>query len=288
MRRFRNISLAAVTALAVFASTASAETVGVYDGRFTPADITITPGTAVTWNWSSSGHNVSLSGAEAFTTPFNNAGASFTHTFTTPGSYTFICEAHPSEMRGRVVVAAANAAAPAAPSPAATPPAPAQSPGPPPAVQRASASGAFLTFTLSRPARVRGAVERRTRRGWRVVAHVTADGAAGANTLRWTTRRIGRGIYRVTLIALDDSGRATPAARARFSVARAVPASDAVESSPAPHAVTNSVTPAASNDAEPAPPPPAASPTAASPSPDTPAEGTDERDDGHSRRGRRG
>lgn len=81
-------------------------------------------------NWNV--QNVQSTSGQPVTTPLLTAGQSQTVTFAIaqPGSYTFICDVHPVEMRGTLVVQEAGAAAPAAsPAPAGS----AASPSPAPA-----------------------------------------------------------------------------------------------------------------------------------------------------------
>ena len=82
------------------------------DGNFTydPAAVTVSPGTTVTFEWTSNNHNVvvdaapdgaSWSGHE----PLENEGFSFEHTFETEGVYRYYCEPHLSlGMKGVVEV----------------------------------------------------------------------------------------------------------------------------------------------------------------------------------------
>ena len=73
---------------------------------FTPATLTVKVGTTVTWHFDqpSAPHNV-----VALTTPvlFNSGNpqgtGTYSFTFTTPGSYPYLCQIHPT-MRGTIVV----------------------------------------------------------------------------------------------------------------------------------------------------------------------------------------
>src|SRR3954469_14139907 len=107
---------------------AAPATVGVGAGGpvFGPAAVTVAQGDTVTWQWQGGQHSVtSASSAEPFDSGSQTAGT-FQHTFTQPGTFTYVCIWH-SGMQGTVTVtpAAAGPAAPAAgtaaPSPAATP-----------------------------------------------------------------------------------------------------------------------------------------------------------------------
>jgi halocyanin-like protein len=78
-----------------------------------PAAVRVSPGTTVTFEWVSDTHNVVVqdqpdgadwSGDEAI----NNEGYTYSHTFETPGVYTYYCNPHLSVgMKGAIVVGAA-------------------------------------------------------------------------------------------------------------------------------------------------------------------------------------
>lgn len=122
--------------LAVIASVgsvaeAAAEQVVVRRHAFAPDDLTVAPGSAVTWLFQDPDpHNVRsspFSGAELIDSPIFVSG-SFTHTFRTPGSYSYICAIHPT-MRGAVTVS--GTAPPPPPPPPPPVPSPAVDPDPP-------------------------------------------------------------------------------------------------------------------------------------------------------------
>jgi halocyanin-like protein len=80
---------------------------------FEPPAVRISPGTTVTFNWTSNTHNVLVedqpdgAGWEGHS-PIENTGFTFEHTFETPGVYTYLCEPHLSlGMKGAIVVGAA-------------------------------------------------------------------------------------------------------------------------------------------------------------------------------------
>ena len=71
--------------------------------NFTPADISVAPGTTVTWtNNDDVAHTVTASD-NAFGSTALETGNSFSFTFTQPGTYTYFCSIHPF-MTGRVTV----------------------------------------------------------------------------------------------------------------------------------------------------------------------------------------
>ncbi len=95
--------------------------VTISDFAFSPATLTVTAGDTVTWtNQDQIGHTAT-STTGAFDSGDLAQGDSFSFTFTTPGTYDYLCTPHPS-MTGRIVV---QAAAAPAPSTMATPGAPA-------------------------------------------------------------------------------------------------------------------------------------------------------------------
>src|SRR5690349_15430811 len=82
---------------------------------YRPMALSIEQGETVTWtNQDTAAHDVTVvAGPTSFHSPMLAQGASWSHTFTTPGSYSYICSVHP-DMRATISVAAA------APSPVAT------------------------------------------------------------------------------------------------------------------------------------------------------------------------
>lgn len=83
------------------------------DGFFNPANLTITVGDTVTWtNADDSPHTATADGG-TFDSGTLDSGATFSHTFTSVGTFTYVCSFH-DEMVGTVTVVAAVASAPAA------------------------------------------------------------------------------------------------------------------------------------------------------------------------------
>jgi plastocyanin len=90
----------------------------------------ITAGDAITWNVSTGTHDVVQCTDASFTAcppsgGFDggnlSTGQTFSHTFATAGTYFYHCAIHPTEMMGKIVVAAAATASPtASPTAAAT------------------------------------------------------------------------------------------------------------------------------------------------------------------------
>src|ERR1700758_2915033 len=70
---------------------------------FAPATLTVKAGTTVTWtNRDEEPHTVAASDG-SFHSPGMGTGATFTHTFSTAGTFNYVCSIHPS-MHGTVVV----------------------------------------------------------------------------------------------------------------------------------------------------------------------------------------
>ena len=79
----------------------------VCDNRFSPAAITISAGSSVTWTWKgANAHNVTFtSGPVALGGSGTISSGSFTQTFTTPGTYEYECSIHVSTgMTGTITV----------------------------------------------------------------------------------------------------------------------------------------------------------------------------------------
>src|SRR5579871_1832079 len=73
---------------------------------FTPSTLTVKVGTTVTWHFNqpSAPHNVvSLSTPQLFNSGTPKGTGTFSFTFTTPGTYPYLCQVHPT-MRGTIVV----------------------------------------------------------------------------------------------------------------------------------------------------------------------------------------
>lgn len=71
-----------------------------------PAVDTIAVGTRVTWTWVRGSHSVQSVQTPSFpsSSVVNRAGATYSFTFTQPGTYRYNCAVHPRSMTGRVVV----------------------------------------------------------------------------------------------------------------------------------------------------------------------------------------
>lgn len=89
---------------------ATTTTVSVQDNQFNLATVTITAGDTIQWNWTGSNpHTVSSTGAESFDSGAPQTVGSFLHTFSTIGSFGYMCAVHGSAMSGTVIVLPAAA-----------------------------------------------------------------------------------------------------------------------------------------------------------------------------------
>jgi amicyanin len=83
--------------------------VTISDFAFTPATLTVTAGDTVTWTNDDPIVHTATSTTGAFDSGDLVQKASYSVTFTTPGTYEYLCTPHPT-MTGRIVVEAAAAA----------------------------------------------------------------------------------------------------------------------------------------------------------------------------------
>jgi plastocyanin len=85
------------------ADPAGGPTVGVENFNFTPADLTVPAGTTVVWtNHDDVDHTVTASD-NSFSSSSIATDGQFSHTFATPGTYSYFCAIHPF-MTARVIV----------------------------------------------------------------------------------------------------------------------------------------------------------------------------------------
>jgi plastocyanin len=103
-------AVAATTAASAAATSSAAgggaqATVEMLDDRFVPPTLTIKAGTTVTWvNKGANWHNISAVDG-SFTSALIQPGNTFSVTFTTPGTYKYICRQHARHgMIGTIVV----------------------------------------------------------------------------------------------------------------------------------------------------------------------------------------
>ena len=113
----RKLCVAIALAAAVFAAAAAlpaapaqaADTEILIDQfTFTPQRFTVKAGTTVTWTNDDDDSHTVASSSKLFKSKALDTGDKFSFTFTTPGTYAYICSVHPY-MTGAVVVEAAAA-----------------------------------------------------------------------------------------------------------------------------------------------------------------------------------
>ena len=78
-------------------------TVSIVNMAFTPATITVTAGTTVTWNNNDNITHTVTADDDSYDSGNIGAGSSFTRTFSIAGSYPYHCTIHPS-MKETIVV----------------------------------------------------------------------------------------------------------------------------------------------------------------------------------------
>jgi plastocyanin len=105
------LAVAALAAGALASQGAPAADAGVQIDQFAflPQRITVKPGTTVTWTNDDDDSHTVASSAKLFKSKALDTGDKFSFTFTTPGTYAYICSVHPY-MTGTVVVEPASGA----------------------------------------------------------------------------------------------------------------------------------------------------------------------------------
>jgi amicyanin len=103
------LALAAAT-FAIATVRGATHAVAIADFAFAPATLTIAAGDTVTWTNEDAMIHTATSVNGAFDSGDLEEGESYSLTFTTPGTYDYLCTPHPT-MTGRIVVVAAAATA---------------------------------------------------------------------------------------------------------------------------------------------------------------------------------
>jgi plastocyanin len=88
-----------------------APSVTIADFSFAPATLTVAQGTTVTWTNSGLARHTVAANDGTFHSPDVRAGQTYTRTFPTPGTYTYICDIHP-DMKGTIAVTGAGGTPP--------------------------------------------------------------------------------------------------------------------------------------------------------------------------------
>ena len=107
-RRVALLAATALTALVLAAASPAAtqSSVLIVYRSYQPAQLTVVAGQTVTWRNSGLGPHTVTADAGQFNSGTLQAGATFSYTFSTPGTFAYSCTIHPT-MHGRVVVLAA-------------------------------------------------------------------------------------------------------------------------------------------------------------------------------------
>jgi plastocyanin len=87
---------------------AEASVVKIDNFTFSPATLTIAPGTSVTWTNDDDIPHTVVAKDKSFRSKPMDTGNQFSYTFATPGEYDYFCSLHP-HMVGKIVVKSADA-----------------------------------------------------------------------------------------------------------------------------------------------------------------------------------
>jgi plastocyanin len=101
------LAVAALAALASQGAPAADTKVQIDQYAFLPQRVTVKAGTTVTWTNDDDDSHTVASNSKLFKSKALDTGDKFSFTFTTPGTYDYICSVHPY-MTGAVVVEAAT------------------------------------------------------------------------------------------------------------------------------------------------------------------------------------
>jgi plastocyanin len=212
----RGLITAAVIAFGAAAAPAQAADVTIQNFAFMPSSITVAQGDTVNWTWAGPDTNHSVTSksgqADSFDSDPGNTpssldhppGDTFSHSFNTPGTFSYFCKVH-TYMTGKVVVNGPGGA----PPPDTTAP----------KLSKVSATGGrkckkgqknckgkptVLRFNLSEAATVKVKVPKHK------AANVTRAGKAGSNTIKFSTSKLPPGKWTLNLSATDASGNRSP------------------------------------------------------------------------------
>jgi plastocyanin len=212
-----------VTVLFVLAASASAahaqepSVAATADNQFFPQHLTVPPNTTVYWDNRGTNHNVKFEDGlfEEPADPLPTPWRVWRH-FDNPGVYRYYCEAHGGPggqgMSGTITVAAN--AAPTLTGLKAKPRRICFR-----RTRRCRTTRGVVSFRLSEPARVFGALDRIGGSPDQSAAmEVDILGKAGLNSFRLSGRRLVRGVYRLTLAAEDPDGNESDPAVIRVRV----------------------------------------------------------------------
>src|SRR5579884_2817919 len=104
-RRFMTLAAAATLLVTTAHAQPAPTTVTIDNYEFQPAEITVAPGTAVTWtNAQTDDVHSSVSNDGLWDSDTLDTGKSFTYTFNDAGDFYYYCSQHPDNMQGVVHV----------------------------------------------------------------------------------------------------------------------------------------------------------------------------------------
>jgi plastocyanin len=91
------VALCSLVGLGAAPAAAATHTITIKQYAYTPAGMTLSQGDTVTWtNQDTVEHDVSVThGPASFHSPMLAKGQSWSHTFTTAGTYSYVCSVHP-------------------------------------------------------------------------------------------------------------------------------------------------------------------------------------------------
>jgi plastocyanin len=98
LKRLLYLAILSMAALLVFAPAASAQddmTVSIQDFSFNPGQITVAPGTTVTWTNEGPSPHTTTADDGSWDSGTLQQGEDFSFTFDEPGTYTYHCTIHP-------------------------------------------------------------------------------------------------------------------------------------------------------------------------------------------------
>ena len=98
------------------APSAGTASVDIVDLAFEPAALEVPSGTSVRWTNTGAAPHTATAADGTFDSATLETGATFEHTFESPGTYAYLCNVHPNMTGSIVVTQTAPAAAPAAPT----------------------------------------------------------------------------------------------------------------------------------------------------------------------------
>jgi plastocyanin len=113
------LSLSATGIITLRPARAQTTTITIVNFAFAPASVTVPAGTTITWTNQDTAPHTVTSDTGLWDSGTVNIGGSYSHTFSTPGTFPYHCAIHPF-MKAEVIVQASGTTGTATPAPAAT------------------------------------------------------------------------------------------------------------------------------------------------------------------------